>query len=65
MIRLTIQPLTQLNVAQLWKLVRGYTTTEKYIVTKQETELEFIDPPSGLVPVSGSDIVVQLKVVPH
>ena len=38
MIRLTIQPLTQLNVAQLWKLVRGYTTTEKYIVTKQETE---------------------------
>jgi ribosomal protein S18 acetylase RimI-like enzyme len=38
MTRLTIQPLTQLNVAQLWKLVRGYTTTEKYIVTKQEAE---------------------------
>jgi len=38
MTKLTIQPLTQLNVTRLWTLARGYTSTEKYIVTRHESE---------------------------
>jgi len=38
MATLTIQSLTQLDMTQLWKLSRGYTSAQKYKVTRQVTE---------------------------